>query len=694
MDNNLFSDVQLRSLYGDKNFLEFISEYYSSYSVKDIAISGMMSDEQVEQFWKIYIRILLANINDVMEAIGRIEKNISFSYEEVNVKVAGSIKGRLRINDYVKNKSMVRMPKEYPCVVKEKTFQTVENEYLVFIIGQIVLRMLSLLEDAEKNGKLLGQETEIRMLNDTIDYFSALLRKQPFVQIQSNELMKEHDHQFDETKISLIHTRFAKGKIRNDFAYKRVFDWYEKFSNKGFTWIDENNISIIVYDDAFCNKLFELWNLYSIATTFVRDFDMEILETNPVRPGLKTYVYKLKSIENSIIEIYYQKGSGLYWNNEVKQGWYYVRESSNSDLIGIPDISVKVVGATENITMIDLKNRVRSAGENSEEIYKIIGYFSNFSKFLGEMYDSNYKNQAVLIFRNDVIPFKEELESENGERICALSTGIGNSENVCENQFKQICKYILNIQGITGSKSQAIASCNKEADERIEDLKKAMDANDDESIENIIYDIENKTHSIIKDMFSVGELMSVLDGKKEELRINHFPHIWEKINSDTVNTLAMAECLFSGLAPCDSADYAPVCLEYCRALEIQLNALIFTPFKNTHNVNSLNSSNWNYEKLTNTRELTLGECIFLLEKTQAPHHSTIELKNFINSSIRESNILLNEGVDVLRKINVSVRRKAAHTTIMSYDELLEARQRVLGIGNLNLLYILLDDIQR
>ena len=189
MDNNLFSDVQLRSLYGDKNFLEFISEYYSSYTVKDIAISGMMSDEQVEQFWKIYIRILLANINDVMEAIGRIEKNISFSYEEVNVKVAGSIKGRLRINDYVKNKSMVRMPKEYPCVVKEKTFQTVENEYLVFIIGQIVLRMLSLLEDAEKNGKLLGQETEIRMLNDTIDYFSALLRKQPFVQIQSNELM-------------------------------------------------------------------------------------------------------------------------------------------------------------------------------------------------------------------------------------------------------------------------------------------------------------------------------------------------------------------------------------------------------------------------------------------------------------------------------------------------------------------------
>ena len=35
-------------------------------------------------------------------------------------------------------------------------------------------------------------------------------------------------------------------------------------------------------------------------------------------------------------------------------------------------------------------------------------------------------------------------------------------------------------------------------------------------------------------------------------------------------------------------------------------------------------------------------------------------------------------------------RKAAHTTIMGYDELVEARQKILGIGNANIMYTLLD----
>lgn len=50
-----------------------------------------------------------------------------------------------------------------------------------------------------------------------------------------------------------------------------------------------------------------------------------------------------------------------------------------------------------------------------------------------------------------------------------------------------------------------------------------------------------------------------------------------------------------------------------------------TPFKNSVNISQLASTNWNYEKLTANRELTLGECIFMFEKCNAPHHSTTEL---------------------------------------------------------------------
>ena len=187
-----------------------------------------------------------------------------------------------------------------------------------------------------------------------------------------------------------------------------------------------------------------------------------------------------------------------------------------------------------------------------------------------------------------------------------------------------------------------------------------------------------------------GDLKDSLKQKCAELQINHFPHIWSDINSDALQTLAMAECLFAGLAPCLRADYAPVCLEYCRTLEIQLNSTIFTHFKNSVNISNLTNRNWNYEKLTNNRELTLGECIFMLEKCTAPHHATTELYNFIKSNVKNYHNLFALCTDSLKQIKVSVRRKAAHTTLMSYDELLEARQKVLGIGNVNVMYTLLD----
>ena len=51
------------------------------------------------------------------------------------------------------------------------------------------------------------------------------------------------------------------------------------------------------------------------------------------------------------------------------------------------------------------------------------------------------------------------------------------------------------------------------------------------------------------------------------------------LSEKTKEILAMADCLFSGMKECESADYAPICLEYCRGLEVQLNQLIFEPFR-------------------------------------------------------------------------------------------------------------------
>lgn len=684
MENNLFDRSQLRYLYKDTDFAEFLADYFSSYDTEILGIEGDMNSKINEDQWRIYLRILLANINDVLISIEKIEKNISYSYGKEKVRVSGGIKGRLLINEYVQNKTMVRMPKQYPCELKKKTFFTPENEYLIYIVKLIVERLNYFLEKAKNEGVFSGDETECKMLDNTILYFNALLHKQPFALIYA--CVRNNSFIYDDKKI-LIYTRLSKGKIRNAVAYRQVFEWFDMYMQYGFSFVGINNIEILIYDDLFCNKLFELWNLYYIADTFQKSFGMQLEDRNRLKPGLKKYVYKLKAIDNSILEIYYQKGTGLYWDDEYKSNWSYV---DSGNLIGIPDISVKYCGEENTLTIIDLKNRVRNIGQNSEEIYKIIGYFSNFREYLNIKYNNKYKNQAILIFRNDEKSFSEQLESKSGERILSLSTGIGPNEMLNKSQFEYICKYILDVQGYTGTKLQTITNCSKEIDHYWTGDEGSIKNGDRKKTEDILYDIEKRNHLIVKEMFSVGELNDVLNQKCEELQINHFPHIWCDINSDTLQTLAMAECLFSGLVPCLNADYAPVCLEYCRALEIQLNATIFTPFRNTVNISSLANTNRNYGKLTSNREMTLGECIFMLEKCNAPHHATVELYNFIKNNIKHYSKLFSLCITSLKAINISIRRKAAHTTLMNYNELLEARQKVLGIGNVNVMYTLLD----
>lgn len=685
MENNLFDSGQLRHLYRDKGFVNFLSDYFSSYDTEVLSIDGDMNSDIVDEQWKIYVRILLANVNAVLTSIGKIEKNISFSYEEVKVRTSGGIKGRLLINEYVQNKSLIRMPREYPCEIKEKSFMTPENEYLVFIIKSIVEKLDYFLEKAKRQGIFKGDETELKLLTDVSMYFYALLHKQPFSSIYVN--VRNVNVFFDENKKILIHNRLTKGKIRNAIAYNQVFEWYDRYIQHGFSFVDNNNIDILIYDELFCNKLFEIWNLYYIADTFQKSFGMQLEKQNRIKPGMNEYVYKLRTIDNCVLEIYYQIGAGLYWDEECKSNWSYI---GSGNLVGIPDISVKYCGDEDNLTIIDLKNRVRNSGQNSEEIYKMIGYFSNFGEYLNTKYNDKYSNQAILIFRNDVKAFSEQLESNSGERMLSLSTGIGTDEVINKQQFEEICRYILNVQGYSGTKSHTITKCNREMDEYQNRYDEAIKNGDEKEAEDIFYDIEQKNHSIVKDMFSIGDLRAALEQKCDELQINHFPHIWADIDNDALQTLAMAECLFSGLVPCPNADYAPVCLEYCRALEIQLNATIFTPFKNTINITKLASINRNYEKLTNNREMTLGECIFMLEKCKVSHYATTELYNFIKNNIKHYHNFFDLCKNLLKAINVSVRRKAAHTTLMSYEELLEARQKVLGIGNVNIMYTLLD----
>lgn len=687
MEYNLFSNEQIEYMYSDKGFLEFVNQYFSTYTTTlqniDYSLdSSSWSDSDTD----IFLRILLANLENLHQYISELERSMTFSYIRTEKNFLGEIKGKLNVNKYYQNKAKIMSPKEYPCSIKEKSALAPENVYVIFII-EYVLRTLNKLKKYLKSTySNKSKYSEMILLEDHFRAFSSFSYKRYFKECEPliRSYRRMYGDKFPLMQYNLIINRMKKGKIRNEHSYKRIFDWFSMFEKGSVFFIGESTIEILRYSDEFSNKLFELWCLYSIKETFVNEFDSKLAVQKSVMNTDDNCIFTLDVAAGGQLEIYYQKGSTLYWNKDNEVQWEYVNAETSKPLRGIPDISVLYRTDKSALVMVDIKNRNRNGGTNSEEIYKMIGYFANFSNAYENMYSKDVKKHAALLFRNDFIPFSEILNNEEGYVLQTYSVTPSENDLLNKNQFKELCKFILDVQGINGTTSEIIGNYSKI-------VRNITTESSDDDPEKIIYDISEKNHSIISRMFTFGELAEELPKMKRSLENNHFPHIWDRIDEITKDILGMAECLNNGITNSSNADYAPICLEYCRALEVQMNKQLFNPFRRLHNINQLCNHNRFYEKLKEERDLTLGECIYMLDKCTHRNYPTTELKNFINENVKQSDKLLGSVISDMRNINVDIRRKSAHTTVMNYDEMEETRQRILGIGNTNIFYVLLDN---
>lgn len=685
MDNNLFTDKQIEYLYSDSGFLSFINQYFSSFSICMLDMDYSLKNSDVTDIdLEIYLRIILANIEKLHELISDLENCLSRFQVSKEVTYLGEIQGKLNISQYSKRMAYSRFPKEYPCVVKTKTYVTPENIFVIFIIKN-VLEMLNRFKVfllSRNNNTIYSELILIEKHSRAFRMFST---KAYFKECQklADQYIRSYEKEFPEEQKNLIYNRMRKGKIRNSQIYMKVFDWYKTFIQGSVLAESLKKISVIRYSDDFANRLFELWCLYSIKETFISEFDAVIVDEKNIMDVGDEYVYKLSVPTGGFLQIYYQKGANLYWRKEEDLLWKYKKEDKLKGLRGIPDISIRYMAKEDALVMIDIKNRVRTAGVNSEEIYKMIGYFSNFKKAFEEYYSQNVKKQGALIFRNDFMPSDELLESDDAHRLMTISAGISDNQDINKNQFKKLCKFVLDVQGIDGTTSEIMGSYAQS--------RKNMVASLDTDSDDYFYELNERNHSVIKQLFSYGELAEQLPKYKERLEKDHFPHIWSHLSDKSKDILAMAECLYCGITDCNAADYAPICLEYCRALEVEINELIFAPFKASANIARLSQQNYFYDKLKEPRDMTLGECVYMLDKCTHRAHPLVELRRDIQNNVKQNQVLLGSAVDVLRRLNESVRRLSAHTTVMTYNDLVVARQIVLGIGNLNLFYVLRDE---
>lgn len=155
------------------------------------------------------------------------------------------------------------------------------------------------------------------------------------------------------------------------------------------------------------------------------------------------YTFVLERDDGELIKLYFQKGEGLYWTDSVKTTWKYIRDYKTPNLVGIPDISVEIMSSPSKLIMVDPKNKIRTRGSSSAEIYKMIGYFDNFKKrYDGITYKNGFK-KAILVFRNDDVSFIERLVNDVDDHIVALSVVPEADIDLNDNQYRLLCEEIL-----------------------------------------------------------------------------------------------------------------------------------------------------------------------------------------------------------------------------------------------------------
>lgn len=687
MKINKFSSEQIDLMYSDAEFMIFVNRYFSSFDTCIQKISATLEPGTLRtEDFEVYLRIVLANLAELKDGILELERNMSFTYSEVNRNIVGGIRGRLQVNEYTRNKTAIKVPKEYPCVIKTKTVVAPENLYLIYMVDYVI-NLLGELKKYLILKKGNGAFSELTSLEEYSREFRKFTQKGYFLECREEfqNIKKRYKNVFPKDKYNLLKNRLRKGKVKNGKAYKQLFDWFEYLRNGSLLFVNDNTLNLLRYSEEFANKLFELWCLYSIKKTFINDFNSALIDENDIMEASKGYIFKFKVVTGGVLEVYFQKGNELYWKNQDDLSWKYLENDKKHGLMGIPDITIKYTALKESLIMIDIKNRVRDAGQNSEEVYKMIGYFTNFRRAFSEWYNDGVKRQAALIFRNDADAFVEDLVGDDGYSLKVLSVSPSENEILNGNQFKLLCTYILNMQGYDGITSDLLGGYINNTQKVIENIS----TNDDDE-DYVAYRISEMNHQHISASFSLGELAQALSDSMSSIQSNFFPHIWKDMADDTKRILGMAECLYNGVVPCDTADYAPFCLEYCRALEVQMNALIFEPFKQMNDTIKLARVNKYYAKMNEGRPLTLGECLYCFEKCNHHRFPMKELKLHIQNVVGQSNTFFNMSVNAMKQINEQVRRKAAHTEVMSFEELVQTRQRIMGIGYHNLFYTMLD----
>lgn len=378
--------------------LELLSSYFSGPSVslgaRPIHIDREAKDPYLVFEEHVRLRYLLGVSLRLLNALKSIELNPSNRAHTSRMDSIGAIRGRLDTVRYIQRKiSSGKGNRIYPVIRNISGCDTPENILARTIIGAAISFFNRSLVP-----KQCAEYSYLKMLRKEL---RAHIVREPW----SNLMPSKSLHRL----ATETHRRLRRRQTGNQVAYESLLDVYQSFYGDR-RWTGRAGYSgmtsdlILPQDPQFEDRIFEVWCLRELIES-MKSIGMRCLgEMEPLYKRNKGPVAKFQ-MGKRIFEVFFQTG----FSNSAAS-WRYLNSGHN--LRGIPDILVK--SSDGFMFLLDAKNRATEAQTRSEETYKILGYYENFSDIL-----SSSGNWTALIFPS-YSALNNTVVSRNQNRVCLL----------------------------------------------------------------------------------------------------------------------------------------------------------------------------------------------------------------------------------------------------------------------------------
>ncbi|MGY1914042.1 hypothetical protein [Blastococcus sp. SYSU DS0973] len=605
---------------------------------------GRLSTPRDPVIASLRLRAALASGTRLVEIISDLLRaGANFRFEQVRDEHVGHLHGRLDVVRYIQQRGRRTAPRRYPIVDLRQSAATPENIMAASALHWHIKELDTCLT-------ALGPIPEGPETKRAAEIRAGLTRfaSHPTFRGASEgaELIARRETIGE--LLDTVDARLRAGHVSRSYAYERLADWVRQ-AISGEADLEHGDLLASFYGQAFDNKLFELWSLTQLAQAM----------SDILGPPASTVPHLLRSESDEpifqwdagadSIELYFQPSLSRLLG--VANRWRY--RESNQELRGYPDLAARCVhvDGTAEVVLLDAKLRRRRNAAWGQELYKLLGYFSNAGRpiQLGALiFHSPQGFRSGDAIRRWVL---EQDEDVGSGAIEIVAVDPADDPSATSSAFAHLARLVVSGTGIARDQVQCVTSVGfRDPDASPEDLAGSR------AQALAVAQLEAAASRLPSELLetTARNLFALLEST------------WLGLDTDTRRMITTA--VHFGVTAPEGADLAGPVLGLCASLERLLRDRLAVPaLINVADTPGCDAGRWTLGTLiTRLRESTLGR----------ENRAARELKTFLdNRGIKST--LLGALLDDLDQLRAQHRNVAAHRGLVERAQWSEVYRTVL-----------------